>query len=188
VEEASVEEFISLKQLAAELGLDRSNARKYVLKSGVRPHKRRRPDSGSQLTLALTVEEADRIRAKRQEEGFLDASKAVTKEFGYFYVIRLVPELDPRRVKLGFADDVGSRLAQHRTAAPTAALVKQWPCKRAWEVTVIDCLAAGCRLILNEVYECEDITGLLARADQFFGLLPAPAEKMQLSEHSPHNT
>jgi hypothetical protein len=35
-----VEEFVSLKQLAGELGLDRSNTRKYVLKSGVRPHKR----------------------------------------------------------------------------------------------------------------------------------------------------
>jgi hypothetical protein len=41
-----VEEFVSLKQLAGELGLDRSNTRKYVLKSGVRPHKRRTPDSG----------------------------------------------------------------------------------------------------------------------------------------------
>jgi hypothetical protein len=49
-------------------------------------------------------------------------------------------------------------------------------------------LAAGCRLILNEVYECEDIAGLLSRGDQFFELLPAPDEKAQLSEHSPHNT
>jgi hypothetical protein len=182
-----VEEFVSLKQLAAELGLDRSNTRKYVLKSGVRPHKRRTPDSGSQPTLALTVEEADRIRAKRREEGFLGA-KAVSKEVGHFYVIRLVPELDPRRVKLGFADDVGIRLAQHRTAAPTAVLVKHWPCKRSWEGTAIDCLAVGCRLILNEVYECEDVDGLLARGDQFFQLLPAPGEHSQLSQHSPHNT
>jgi hypothetical protein len=180
-----VEEFVSLKQLATELGLDRSNTRKYVLKSGVRPHKRRTPDSGSQLTLALTVEEADRIRAKRREEGFLGASKAVSKEAGYFYVIRLVPELDLRRVKLGFADDVGVRLAQHRTAAPTAVLVRHWPCKRSWEGTAIDCLAAGCRLILNEVYECDDVDGLLNRGDQFFGLLPAPDEKAQLSGHSP---
>ena len=66
--------------------------------------------------------------------------------------------------------------------------MKQWPCKRSWEGTAIDCLAAGCRLILNEVYECEDVDGLLARGEQFFGLLPAPDVKMQLSEHSPHNT
>src|SRR6516162_7596309 len=63
-ERARMEEFISLKQLAMELGMDRSNTRKYVLKSGIRPHKRRTPDSGRQLTLALTVEEATQIRAR----------------------------------------------------------------------------------------------------------------------------
>lgn len=184
-----MEEFVSLKQLAGELGLDRSNTRKYVLKSGVRPHKRRTPDSGSQLTLALTMEEAERIRAKRREEGFLGSVKAVSKEAGFFYVIRLVPELDPQRIKLGFADDVGTRLAQHRTAAPTAVIVKCWPCKRSWEGTVIDCLSGvRCRLILNEVFECEDVDALVARGDQFFGLLPTPDERSQLSEHSPHNT
>jgi hypothetical protein len=184
-----VEAFVSLKQLSRELGLDRSNTRKYVLKSGVRPHKRRTPDSGSQLTLALTLEEAERIRAKRREEGFLGTAKAVVKEAGFFYVIRLVPELAPRRIKLGFADDVAIRLGQHRTAAPTAAIVKCWPCKRSWESTAIDCLSGvGCRLILNEVFECEDIDALVARGDQFFGLLPPPDERSQLSEHSPHNT
>src|SRR5262249_60666973 len=96
--------------------------------------------------------------------------------------------LDPGRVKLGVAADVRNGLPHHRTAAPTAVRVKHWPCKRSWEGTAIDCLAAGCRLILNEVYECEDVNGLLARGDQFFGLLPAPEEKSQLSEHSPHNT
>src|SRR5947199_6661713 len=96
------EEYVSLKQLARELGLDRSNTRKYVLKHGIRPHKRRTPDSASQLTLALTVEEAELIRAKRREEGFLGASKPVSKDVGVFYVIRLIPEFDPRRIKLGF--------------------------------------------------------------------------------------
>lgn len=184
-----MEEFISLKQLAKELELDRSNIRKYVLKSGIRPHKRRTPDSGGQLTLALTVEEATRIRAKRQEEGFFGSMKLVSKETGFFYVIRLVPELDPRRIKLGFAEDVAVRLAQHKTAAPTAVLVKCWPCKRSWEGTAIDCLASsGCRLILNEVFECEDVEALIARGDQFFKLLPAPDQRAQLSECSPHNT
>ncbi|HEY7315555.1 MAG TPA: hypothetical protein VH643_39870 [Gemmataceae bacterium] len=184
-----MEEFVSLKQLAMELGLDRSNTRKYVLKSGIRPHKRRTPDSGGQLTLALTVEEATRIRVKRREEGFLGSIRPVSKETGFFYVIRLVPELDPHRIKLGFAEDMATRLAQHKTAAPTAVLVKCWPCKRSWEGTVIDCLAgSGCRLILNEVFECEDVEALVAKGDHFFGLLPAPEQRSPLSEHSPHNT
>ena len=106
------EDFVSLKQLATELGMDRSHARRYVLRHGVTPHKRRTQDSLNQLTLAVSMHEADLIRAKRREEGFLGSTKPVSKEVGEFYVIRLVPELDPRRVKLGFADDLLSRLAQ----------------------------------------------------------------------------
>src|SRR5262249_51860396 len=100
------EEFVSLKQLAADLGMDRSHARRYVLRLGFPPHKRRTPDSQNQLTLAVTIPEAEVIRNKRREAGFFQSTKPVVSEVGVFYVIRLVPELDPRRLKLGFADDL----------------------------------------------------------------------------------
>jgi hypothetical protein len=181
--------FVSLKQLAVELGMDRSHARRYVLRLGIEPHRVRTPDSQNQLTLAVTMRQADMIRAKRQEAGFLGEMKPITGEAGVFYVIRLVPELDPSRIKLGFADDLASRLAQHRTAAPTAAVVKSWPCRRHWEGTVMDCLVhVQCRLILNEVFECGDVEALVSRGDSFFGLLPDPARKIPLADVSPHNT
>ncbi len=183
------EDFVSLKQLAGELGMDRSHARRYILRLGFTPHKRRTPDSQNQLTLAVSIPEAELIRGKRREEGFFESTKPVVKEVGIFYVIRLVPELDPRRLKLGFADDLLSRLCQHRTAAPTAAVVKSWPCKRAWEGTVMDCLTVvNCRLILNEVFECDDVDALIARADKLFDLLPDPAAKAPLADVSPRNT
>jgi hypothetical protein len=182
------EEFVSLKQLAEELGLDRSNIRKYVIKRGFHPHSRRTAESKGQPTLALTAEEAEHVRAMRREEGFLGSTKMVAKEVGFFYVVRLVPELDPRRIKLGFADNVSIRLSQHKTAAPTAVLVRYWPCKRSWELAVIDCLTAvRCRLVLNEVYECEDVDSLMCRGDQLFALLPHPEQRAELSEHSPYN-
>jgi hypothetical protein len=93
-------DYVSLKQLSDDLGMDRSHARRYVLRHGIQPHKRRTPDSQSQLTLAVTVQEAEAIKTKRREEGFLDAAKPVVKEVGVFHIIRLVPELDPRRTKL----------------------------------------------------------------------------------------
>ena len=183
------DEFISLKQLADELEMDRSHARRYVLRLGIKPHKRRTPDSQNQLTLAVDTREADLIRSKRREEGFIGSTKPVAKDAGVFYVIRLVPELDPRRVKLGFADDLNFRHAQHRTAAPTAVVMKSWPCKRAWEGTVMDCLTGfGCRLILNEVFECDDVESLIARADQLFSLLPDPCKRVSLADVSPFNT
>lgn len=183
------EEFVSLKQLAEELEMDRSHARRYVLRLGVTPHKRRTPDSQNQLTLAVETHEADLIRTKRREEGFIGSKKPVARNVGVFYLIRLVPELDPRRVKLGFADDLNSRLFQHRTAAPTAVVVKSWPCKRAWEWTVMDCLTgSNCRLILNEVFECDDVEALTSRADRLFALLPEPGNHMLLADASPFNT
>lgn len=181
-------DYVSLKQLSGELDMDRSHARRYVLRHGIQPHKRRTPDSQNQLTLAVTVQEAEAIKAKRREEGFLDGARPVSKEVGVFYVIRLVPELDPKRIKLGYADDLSSRLSQHRTAAPTATVLKSWACKRVWEATVIDCLTAnGCRLILNEVFECDSIDELLARGDALFNLLGDPAVRAPLSGVSPHN-
>src|SRR5262249_22098628 len=183
------EDFISLKQLATELGMDRSHARRYVLRLGFTPHKRRTPNSQNQLTLAVTIPEAEVIRNKRREAGFFESTKPVVSEVGVFYVIRLVPELDPRRLKLGFADDLLSRLGQHRTAAPSAAVVQSRPCKRAWERAVMDCLTAvNCLLILTEAFECDDVDALIARADALFALLPDPAAKARLAEVSPHNT
>jgi hypothetical protein len=180
------DDFVSLKLLAAELGLDRSNMRKYALKVGVKPHTRRTPDSGGQLTLAVSAAEAEFIRTKRRDQGFLESSKPVSAEVGVFYIIQLIPDLDPSRLKFGFADDIRARFDQHRTSAPTAKVVKTWPCRRAWEGTVIDCLAAaGCKLILNEVYECDTVAAVSGRADALFALLPPPDMRPALSDRSP---
>ena len=179
------EEYVSFKQLASELGMDRSHARKYVLKLGVKPASRRTPDSGGQLTLTASTAEATLIRRTREEQGF-DSARTVTAETGFFYVIQLVPDLDPKRVKLGFASNVATRLAEHRTAAPTAKLLKLWPCKRNWERTAIDALAVGGRLILNEVFEFSDVEALIKRGDELFALLPDPSTVVAVSDKSPH--
>jgi hypothetical protein len=180
------EEFISIKQLAAEIGMDRSHARRYVLSLGLTPTKRRTADSGNQLTLTVTASEADFVRKKREEKGFLGSSRSVENEIGSFYVIQLVPELDPRRIKLGFADDISQRLAQHRTSAPTATVLKAWPCKRSWEKTVIDALAfSRGKLILNEVYEFDDVEKMIEHGNQLFSLLADPGANVEMSLVSP---
>lgn len=180
------QEYISIKHLAEILGMDRSHARRYVLKLGIKPQKRRTVDSANQLTLTVTSDEADVILKNREDQGFTGTGKVVELECGVFYVIQLVPELDSKRIKMGFAADLNDRLAQHRTAAPTASIIKSWPCKRVWEVTVMDSLASvKCRHILNEVYECDDLEHLISRGDQLFELLPDPKNRPDLSDYSP---
>ncbi len=180
-------DFVTLKELSELINLDKSNARKLILKFGIKPQKRRTIDSGNQLTLTITNAEAEYIIEKRKEEGFLDSSKIVINDIGVFYIIQLIPELDEKRIKLGFAEDINSRLSQHKTASPTAKVIKTWVCKRSWEKTIIDCLSSyNCSLILNEVFECENFEEIIRIGDELFSLLPDPKNKINVSNHSPY--
>jgi len=188
--EMNSDEFVSLKQLAEALGMDRSAALKYVKKQGFQGVLLRTPDSGGMRARSYTKEEAERIIALRREQGFFGASlaKPISEERGVFYVIQVVPELASNRIKLGFASDIGDRLQHHRTSAPTAVVKKVWPCRKSWEVTAIAAITAiGCKLILNEVFECENLEQLCSRADAFFALLPEPGFLLPLADGSPLN-
>jgi hypothetical protein len=52
---------------------------------GIAPEKRRTPESGGQLTLIVSAEEADFILRTRKEQGFLGSGQAVSTEVGFFY-------------------------------------------------------------------------------------------------------
>ena len=166
------EEYVSVKQLAKEWGIDSSNARRYILAQGFSFLKQRTSTSASQLSNVLSPEDADTIRGIRESQGFMGKA-LVNHTEGWFYVIQLVPDLDPLRVKLGFASDPGIRLQAHQTAAPTAVLVKAWPCERVWEQAAIDSVTrTGCKLIANEVFRCDDLDTLIGRCETFFDLMP----------------
>lgn len=62
---------VVLKDLAAELGMDRSHMRRFVLGLGIDPFFVRTQESRNQATLAVSVEEAEQVRAARREAGFL---------------------------------------------------------------------------------------------------------------------
>ncbi len=165
-------EYVTLKHLANELGLDKSNLQKYVVKHGISPFKVRTNDSGRQLTLAITASEAETVRESRQAEGFSGLITPILNNDGYFYIIQLVPELAPNRVKLGYTNDILARLNAHRTSAPTATLIKYWQCRRSWEIAAIDSVTrCECQLISNEVFECDNLAILIERADQFFTIM-----------------
>jgi hypothetical protein len=187
------EDSISLRQLALMLGINASQARKYVLSLGYSPLKARTPDSRGKLTYVFAKEEAERIVATRRQQGFIMGDTRGTPvssdDVGVFYIIQLVPELNPNRIKFGFAANVQERLTQHRTSAPTACILRSWPSRRTWEPTFIDCLASkGCELILNEVYECGDVAALLDYAEALFKMMPDPQHRVPLSNASPLRT
>ena len=180
-------EMIGMPEIAKRLKVDSGTVRRLIARESeslqLKLHR------GKQDRLLLSREDADKLiasyEARRGPISATTEDEAKFDRYGSFYIIQLVPEALPNRVKIGYADNVEQRLSQHRTAAPTAKLLKTWPCKRSWDYAAMDSIAReGCKLVLNEVYE-GDVTGFLQRAERFFALMPNPDNEKELSEHSP---
>ena len=148
---------------------------------------RRRNEKGT-LSYCLSIEDANKLMSyfeARNSSTQVDQDESALQRFGYFYVIQLVPEAIPNRVKLGYTDDLKQRLREHQTSAPTARILGHWRCKRYWEQAAIDSITReNCMLVLNEGYE-GDVDQFLKRANDFFELLPENERHPELSEHSP---
>lgn len=168
--------YVVIGELANRVGMDRSNTRKYALRHGFEFARIRTLDSRGQLTLALSESDADALVQVRESEGFGPKStRPIENGIGYFYALQLVPDLDPRRIKLGFAAALDTRLVSHRTAAPTSALLRSWPCRRSWEIAAFASLARGYESIGLEVVICPNPEEVVVRGDAFFALMPPVA-------------
>jgi len=171
--------YTALSDLAVELGLDRSNMRKYALKHGFEFRQVRTTTSRGQLVLALSPEDAEAVRELRQAQGFgvSGEKQGVVIGPGWFYTIQVVPDLDPLRIKLGFALDPFRRLDAYRTLSPTACILKTWRCQTAWEQAAIASITrCECESIGGEVFRCSDLKTLIVRGDNFFNLMPTLAQ------------
>lgn len=180
-------EMVTIAEIAKRLGVDQRTVGRLIARETETLNLQLIRGKGDKRLLSR--EDADRLIASYEARRGPVAADPVeaTKydRFGYFYLIQLVPEALPNRVKIGFADNVEKRLVEHQTAAPTAKLLKRWLCKRSWDYAAMDSITrSGCKLVLNEVYE-GDINGFMERGDAFFSLMPNPDSERELSEHSP---
>lgn len=170
------QEYVLLSVLASEWGIDKSNARKYVLRHGYDFMRVRGEDRTHQAVLALKAEDAELLREIRLQEGFSNGtdSRPVENGVGVLYLVQIMPDADPSRIKLGYASDANRRLASYRTISPSATITKTWPCRVSWEKAAIDSLTAEyCTLIGGEVYQCTDIEGVIQRGNRFFSCMPS---------------
>jgi AraC-like DNA-binding protein len=163
-------EYITLGKLAEELGMDKSNLRKYIKdKTDFNFLEVRTLESGNQIELSLSLEDADSIREYRNTFEKININNGM----GFFYIIQPIPEFSPNRVKLGYSNNVEGRLSTYKTIVPHAQIIKIYPCDRNWEFAVIASITAKlCKQISLEVFDCEDIGQLLDRADAFFSIMP----------------
>lgn len=176
---------IKFTEIAKRLGIHQSTARRaverFATQLGITPIK------GKQNILYLSRKDTDIFITHYEaiSDRKVEETEVSLKRFGHFYIVQLVPEIIPNRVKLGYTDNLEHRLSENKTAAPTLKLLKSWPCKRSWDYAAVDCITReGCELVLNEVYEGE-IQGFIDRAEVFFNIMPKETSEFVLSKHSP---
>ena len=183
---------VSYKDLARRLGVDPTTIRRLIERFGsqlgITVQKGRGNTSNAKWMHYLSREDADRLasfyesKAGQRDE---PASEDAFQTFGFFYVIQLIPEAIPNRLKIGYTDNLEKRLIEHQTAAPTARVLASWPCKRSWDYAAMDSIIReGCTWVLNEVFE-GDPDGFVRRGNEFFALMPKKENNRELSEHSP---
>lgn len=170
-----MESVVVIRDLAEELGMDRSRLRKYVLDMGIKPALVRDQKGRNQAMLAITAEEADLVRQHRSDAGYRigEVARIVQASQGFFYVARMDGQARPNRVKFGFTLSLDSRMETYRTSSPEVELLSSWPCKRTWESAVLDSLAGkdGCVNVSGEVFDVEDVEDVLRHTTKLFELL-----------------
>ena len=185
-------DLLDYREIAAKCNVSYDTVRRSVQKFGKElgiEIKRRRNKKGT-LSNCLSIEDVNKLTSHfevRQSKIQIGRDDSAPQLFGYFYIIQLVPEAIPNRVKLGYTDDLKQRLREHQTSAPTSKIIRHWKCKRYWEQAAIDSITReNCTLVLNEVYE-GNIEQFIKRAEEFFALMPKRSYHPQLSQYSPMN-
>ncbi|MGO8750694.1 MAG: GIY-YIG nuclease family protein [Thermoguttaceae bacterium] len=174
------DEMISVIEAGRQLDRRKSTIFKVMKRLGIHAQKRRDSNRGNQVAAYLT--HADFIRVKealiapgpdKSEEVESDIGDSfISAEIGVFYLIQLEPEHDSLRFKVGFAANINERLRALRCSAPFSTVVKSWPCRRLWEKTAIDCVTFGCDRLHTEVFRCSSLEAVVAKCEQFFGIMP----------------
>lgn len=186
-----MEKYATFQEIADDLGVGIDTIRRKSKRLNLEITRRKTVSSKGALVNCLSREDADKLKAffdQRQDYEFTAGISDVSvRRYGYFYLIQLIPEALPNRVKIGYTDNLEQRLSEHRTAAPTSKLIKSWECKRAWDLAAMDSITReNCKHVLNEVYE-GDINAFIERGDRFFSNMPKQSDAVILSEHSPLN-
>jgi hypothetical protein len=92
------------------------------------------------------------------------AEGVVSRRDGWVYAVAVVPEVDLRRLKVGYTESpIHQRMAAYRTANPTAILLGLWEGDRFDERR--SHAALGGRIGRSEVFQVADLRSALSKLD-----------------------
>ena len=173
------EQLVYVTHLADELGYTKAALHRVVRRAAIEPQHVHSEFSRGQRTLAITAEEADRVRALvRGRDASVLESQTTHPDNGVFYAV-VVDPIRPGRVKLGFTSDLEQRLSSYRTSSPELQVLFTIPCRRGWEATTMAALTnvEGCSQVRQEVFDYLDSDVLAERARSWFTMLPSVTAK-----------
>jgi hypothetical protein len=170
------ERLITVVEIAETHGVRRQTIHRIIRRRGIETHSIKSSAAHGQTISAITTTDYDLLRPDLVSLGsdVADEGGDISTS-GVFYIVQLEPELDPGRIKLGFASDINERLRSHRTSAPFSKTLRTWPCKLLWEKTAIDCIGQECEQLHTEVFRASAIEDVIAKAEAFFRLMPVLA-------------
>lgn len=140
---------IAVNEIARIHSLHRASLHRTIKKLGLDVVKIASDETRGQAASHISIADYEILKVRLASDETLGSADPTSK--GTFYLIKLEPEFDPGRFKVGYATNINERLRAHKPAAPLCELVKTWPCKLLWEKTAIDCVTQGCEKIHTEV-------------------------------------
>lgn len=171
------DDLISVIDVARQHGKRKQTVFKVLRRLGIEPTKQRSTSGKNQMVAYITQDEFRLVTVELRaipDRGDDEAGddEFVSAEVGFFYLIQLEPALDPGRFKVGFAASMSERLRQLRCSAPFATVLWSWPCRRLWERTAIESVAAGCERLHTEVFRTDSLDEIVSRCERFFAVMP----------------
>ena len=167
------DDLISVSEIAKAHSRHRSALHKIIKRLGLETRRIRSDEARVQEAAYITQADYVLLRIELESEAGEELTDEESAEWrGLLYVIQLEPQFDPGRFKIGFTNSIDDRLKSHRTSAPFAKALRQWPCKLLWEKTAIEAITDGCERLHTEVFRAGDIAVVIEQAEPFFRLMP----------------
>lgn len=172
-----------MKDITKALGLDTSNSRRYALNKGFKFMKTRTVESRNQPTLCLSKDDFDKLVAMRKDEAYINNVNTNNNSLkkinlnasgiGVFYIIQLMPDELPNRVKLGYATSLDRRAQAHKTTCPNLKILFQYKIKEVWEKAIIDMMScASIKRKSQEVFDVKNVKVFIEYAKKILSKFP----------------
>ena len=157
----------SITQLAQEFKMNKANLHKLIRKLEIDIKMVRDPKAGNQKVAMINLEGIKILKEYRS-----DFNQPEDKGIGMFYLLRLLPDIEPNRVKFGYTTDIKMRLKQLKTVCPQLETIKTWNCKSMIEqIVILIATTKEDKRLSAEVFNISNIDKTISRIDLFFSML-----------------